>query len=37
MSASFWISMATVVTTGVFAVFVFARYRVRQKWHLLAC
>ncbi|PID84768.1 MAG: hypothetical protein CSA11_00250 [Chloroflexi bacterium] len=36
MSTSFWISLATAVTTGVFAVFVLARYQVRRRWHLLA-
>jgi len=36
MTASFWISIATAVTTGIFAVFVLARYQVRRRRHLLA-
>ncbi|NKQ35177.1 MAG: hypothetical protein HF973_06110 [Chloroflexi bacterium] len=36
MSTSFWISLATAVTTGIFAFLVLARYWVRRRWHLLA-
>lgn len=36
MSASFYISVITAVITGLFALIIFARYRKKQRKHLLA-
>jgi hypothetical protein len=36
MSVNFWVSIATAVITGIFAIMVFTRYLNRRRWYLFA-